>query len=294
MIETRKDLIAQNDGRQLYNTISKANTLFESGKDSNLMLINNKITFYILLVKNPNEAVLDSRFVRFISDINKEKVKNIRIGAETEVNLDEVVAKVISFSREGTQHNDGRHLDWEHIGRSACTFGKRARTMDFMLGAIDVQRKQIKRNQSARVVKNKEDLVTVASLQQEDIEKQENETSNCVNTIMAILEETGPINYYKFVTNPNSFSQTVENIFYVSFLARKGCAGIDVSSGQPIISSRTPNTVDTLEDVESKKQIIIGISQEDYRNIISTYNITSTSIPTREKKTATANGNGWY
>lgn len=237
---------------------------------------------------------MDSRFVRFISDINKEKVKNIKIGVETEVNLDEVVAKVISFSREGTRHDDGRHLDWEHIGRSACTFGKRARTMDFMLGAIDVQRKQIKRNQSVRVVKNKEDLVTVASLQQEDIEKQENETSNCVNTIMAILKKVGPMNYYKFVTNPNSFSQTVENIFYVSFLARKGCAGIDVSSGQPIISSRLPNTVDTLEDVESKKQIIIGISQEDYRNIISTYNITSTSIPTREKKTATANGNGWY
>ncbi|KAI8646040.1 Nse4 C-terminal-domain-containing protein [Parasitella parasitica] len=273
--ETRKELVAHNDGQRLYNTISKANTLFES-------------------VKNPNEALLDSKLVRFITDINKEKIKNINIGADTEVSLDEVVAKIRKFSREGTQHDEDRHLDWEHIGKGACTFGKRAHTMDFMLGAIGVQRKQVKRTHSARIVKNKEDLVTVAKLQQGDIEKQENETSKCVNSIFTVLKEVGPINYFKFVTNPTSFSQTVENIFYVSFLARRGNAGIDVSSGQPVISVREQVNVEEIEDAVSKKQIIIGISIDDFQNIISTYNITSTVIPTRPRSDAEANRSGWY
>ncbi|KAL7309158.1 hypothetical protein PS15m_011272 [Mucor circinelloides] len=271
--EARKELIAQDDGVKLYNTIAKTNILFES-------------------VKNPNEAVLDSRFVRTIADIHKDKAKNINFGAENEVNLDEVVSKVVSFARRGRE--DERHLDWKHVGQTACTFGKRARTMDFMLGALGVQRKQIKRTQNARVVKNKDDLVTPATLQSEDIEKQENETAKCVNNIFNVLKEKGPMNYFKFVTNPTSFSQTVENIFYVSFLARKGIAGIDVSSGQPIISVQRAVNVESLEDVVAKKQIIMGITIQEFEAIISTYNITSPTIPTREQQVTVASGSGWY
>lgn len=141
------------------------------------------------LVKNPNEAVLDSRFMRFVSDINNEKVKNIKIGAATEVNLDEITAKIITMSRSGAHHMEDRYLDWEHIGKTACTFGKRAYTMDSILSKIGAQHKQIKRSQSSRVTKNKEDLVIVATLNEENIEKQENETSKCVNNIMKILQE---------------------------------------------------------------------------------------------------------
>lgn len=250
------------------------------------------LTSLLAPVKNPVEAVLDSRFVRTIADIYKDKAKNANFGAENEVNLDEVVAKVVSFANQARENS--RHLDWEHVGQTACTFGKRARTMDFMLGALGVQRKQIKRTQNARIVKNKEDLVQVATLQSEDIEKQKNETAKCVNNIFNILKEKGPMNYFKFVTNPTSFSQTVENIFYVSFLARKGIAGIDVSSGQPIVSVQEAVLIESLEDVVAKKQIIMGITIQEFHAIIETYNITSSTIPTRQQHAAVASGSGWY
>lgn len=106
----------------------------------------------------------------------------------------------------------------------------------------------------------------------------------------------------------------MENIFYVSFLVRRSVVQIDVSSGQPIlcklfvtiyqnytskiksflIALHDPPNVDDLDDVISKKQIIMGIDIKDWKDIISTYNITKSYIPTRALKETVATGKGWY
>lgn len=127
-----------------------------------------------------------------------------------------------------------------------------------------------------------------------DIKEQENETSNNVNAIYQILSQVSPVNYFKFVTNPESFSQTVENIFYVSFLARSGVVGISTDSGQPILDLREAPNVMNIEDVVNKKQIIMGIDIKDWKEIIKTYNITESYIPTRQFKQNVATGTEWY
>ncbi|KAI8380268.1 Nse4 C-terminal-domain-containing protein [Blakeslea trispora] len=274
-IERRRELVAQDNGDKLYRIISKSNILFEN-------------------VKNTQEAVLDSRFMAITADINTQKVKNMSIGQENEISLDEFVSKIITASGDGPKHLDDERLDWEHLGKIATRFSKKAHTTDFLLGPLRVEKKQVNRAKTTRVTKNKEDLVRPQQLKEGDIAKQENETSKNVNTIYKILTEVEPINYFRFVTNPESFSQTVENIFYVSFLARSGVVGIDDSTGQPILGLRQVHTVESIDDVISKKQLVMGIDMKDFREIIDTYGITESVIPTRERVEAVARGNGWY
>ena len=52
-----------------------------------------------------------------------------------------------------------------------------------------------------------------------------------------LKRQNGPMNFFEFVINPDSFSQSVENIFYLSFLIRDGKAKIfiDEKDGQPYV-----------------------------------------------------------
>jgi hypothetical protein len=61
------------------------------------------------------------------------------------------------------------------------------------------------------------------------------------------LSENGAVDFYYFVINPQSFGQTVENIFYVSFLIREGKFKIEVASnGLPHLSkSKSPPILTT-------------------------------------------------
>ncbi|KAI8992467.1 Nse4 C-terminal-domain-containing protein, partial [Pilobolus umbonatus] len=268
----KRELTINDSGEKLQNTLVKTNVLYED-------------------VKNIQEATLDSKLLVLSADINVQKAKSIRIGGAADFDIDEFVSKVTSAGRT---NNEEEFINWEIIGKKALHFGKRAPAIDFLLGPLSFEKKQPKKMKMTRLIRNKKDMVTPTQLQEEDIQQRENETSTNVNNIYRILSQTGPINYFKFVTNPQSFSQTVENIFYVSFLARKAVVGIDIENGQPILSIKAQPNVDKVENVVSKKQIVMGIDIKDWKDIIETYEITEPLIPTRHRKETQISSTGWY
>ena len=115
------------------------------------------------------------------------------------------------------------------------------------------------------------------------------------------LKAVEPVPFYQFVINPRSFSQTVENLFYVSFLIRDCKVAVsrfedEGEDGLLLIETAEPPTVDMQQESDGQYQRIQNILQfdmDDWRTLISKYQITGSMIADR-KPVATETTESWY
>lgn len=171
-----------------------------------------------------------------------------------------------SDDEDGSEDEDGSSgdmMNWSHLGRYACIPSVRRPALPgFLLGPLSVQkkaRKVVTRTAPLRVrdlqevrpeVLNKEDLATnekqdltaicnkiLRRLKQvqesaiEEVQDINDDPSKDDDDLDAAMErlgltEKGHIDLVRFCINPRSFGQTVENMFYVSFLIREGAVEV--------------------------------------------------------------------
>ncbi|KAI1417293.1 hypothetical protein F5Y13DRAFT_152418 [Hypoxylon sp. FL1857] len=229
--------------------------------------------------------------------------------------------------------DEGDMFNWEHLGRFACLPNiKRPATPGFLLGPLSAEvkkRKIVKRSApfrpdnlretrpevlDAEAVQRteKNDLTTICSkilqrlsqVQAEAQEVVENAVEHGASDEDAQrlmdrygLRDTGGIDLFKFVVNPHSFGQTVENMFYVSFLIRDGRIKIDFDSNElPAL-----HPVDREEETGAskhraqKQQGVFSIDMKLWREIIEAFNITEPIIEHRTEQSHQGPGSrGWY
>lgn len=174
-------------------------------------------------------------------------------------------------------NESGDQKDWAHLGQYACIPSVRRPALPgFLIGPLSVQkkvRKVVIRTAPLRVKDLKE--VRPEVLDTEDIAKNEKNdlTLICKNILTRLrrvqdsgkaklttaqqddsiddeeldrmvdelgMTDTGNVDLVRFCINPRSFGQTVENMFYVSFLIREGQIAVHhEENGLPSLSKLT-------------------------------------------------------
>lgn len=106
------------------------------------------------------------------------------------------------------------------------------------LGPLYIEQKVRQVTKRAKLEKNKADERKPQEIKEADMRRDENETSKNVHAIKKLLDDiVDPVNLFKFVINPNDFGQSVENLFYLSFLIRDATCALEYTEGtlEPVI-----------------------------------------------------------
>eukprot|EP00842_Homolaphlyctis_polyrhiza_P001374 jgi/Hompol1/2237/HPOL_002159-RA len=283
-----------------------------------------------LKVKAPQDAALDSCALLQLAEISADKIQRMKLDSGS-FDIEDFVGKValklrgreqmLDAKADGLQTSDnqndaGKHehehehdldrgtaeeqfreMQWERLTPQLLRLSNRPLLSGFMYGAIAVQIKQReKRQRTARLVKDPSKLRRPEELQEDDIVQQENETSASVQMLYTLLNTVEPIPFFRFILNPNSFSQSVENLFHLSFLIRDGLASLeqDDNDGELMLSTDSEPTEQDIQEGTVKIQQIMNFDMNMWEDAVKAYGIVDSIIPHR-KPVSNRNDDGkWY
>ncbi|KAK9390785.1 Nse4 C-terminal-domain-containing protein [Lipomyces mesembrius] len=279
-------------------------------------------------VKQTHEAVLDSSLLVITGEMAYQKVRNFKLGSSVDFDLDDFVIRVKKFLYGDRDRNENGAEDseddvdgfaeddtqaWGKLGKMASGVLLRPATHEFLAAHAEPRapRAPAQRTQGLGLSRNKADLVRPEVIQESSIVRQENNTATSVIMVKTVMEMLQlPVNAFELILNPESFSQSVENMFYLSFLVRDGIVSLDEDENGVLMASliempdeNDPEYRQKVEDIrrrrdEGQKQTVFELDYESWRMLIEAFDIKRSHIPTRATVQSVTNSSGagslWY
>uniref|UniRef100_A0A8H7Y965 Non-structural maintenance of chromosomes element 4 n=1 Tax=Psilocybe cubensis TaxID=181762 RepID=A0A8H7Y965_PSICU len=280
-------------------------------------------------VKEPQEAILDSRFFVMATSIGAQKARAMKSGTGT-FNVDNFITSLVRYmgrsDSENLQLDDsdsdddghfGPALDWDGIGRKCMAKSRRVPATGFMyvllnldfvcwvlhsylydrLGPLSVVHRKRARKSRSKLEKNQADRRKPQELGEENILRSENETTNNMAIMEGVLKffnvyANNPKNLFELVINPTNFAHSVENLFYLSFLVRDGKVHLESRDGEPVVFLQDPGSTQNTESTK-RKQMVLELDNETWKRAIQVFNIDRPFIPERPPVEAKL-GDEWY
>ena len=132
----------------------------------------------------------------------------------------------------------------------------------------------------------------------------------------AHLASNGDVSLFEFAINPDSFGQTVENLFYISFLIREGSLAVAKDDdGLPTLSrlfpllkfrsflkhansfsepSQSRSLSEQREQNVSKHQAVFSLDWATWQGLVEAFQIEDPLIPHRDDEHEAVTARGWY
>ncbi|XP_033633644.1 non-structural maintenance of chromosomes element 4 homolog A-like isoform X1 [Asterias rubens] len=291
--KNREELISP-DSNGLSETLRRADNLFTQ----------------VAKIKCSREAALDSGLMLLVSSLGKERAQKLHTDFNT-FEPTEFAEKLITFMSDRRIRNDQGDRNapfpkegWSKLGQTAKSCFRRAPAFHFILGSFERgECPAKKKKQTANRQKEKDSGPAVVPKQLVSMEKSHQEvTTEEVERMLGILHQVtsfnqddpsnvDPVSLFEFVINPHSFSQTVENIFHLSFLVKDGHAELKLDPDWlPIIIPKMPYMEGQTKERVDRKQIMMTLHMTQWKEIIEVFEIREPLIPTRAEPSEGVNG----
>lgn len=173
--------------------------------------------------------------------------------------------------------------DWRKLGDVFWLLGAAPVPLTFLNGPLATQRRRVAprtRTVDDTLSRDKTTARNVSAAELQD--NPENSTANMVKLVYAVLSQTSPeepVNLYRFFINPQLFSQSVENLFYTSFLVRDAKLQLSLGAdGVPYIQ------IASSDEIDENAHIVHQVATFTYlawQNLIQQYEIEESYIPHR-------------
>ncbi|ODV93771.1 hypothetical protein PACTADRAFT_35523 [Pachysolen tannophilus NRRL Y-2460] len=192
-------------------------------------------------------------------------------------------------------------FNWGKLSSLYFKHSFQAPTIDFLLGPLEIEQKPRR-----QVVRERDYLKTgqavkptqiAASDFKHDTDKDTYSASIKCFDIIKKKQSGRKMNLFKFFINPKSFSQSIENLFYTSFLINNNRLILDKDkNGIPTIQEVTKENVAELPQYFSKNgnaassktiektHLIFRMEYDTWQKLIETYNITESFLGDRSER----------
>lgn len=255
-----------------------------SGVDSDKFnSIINEVESLHQLVQKPREQVADAEA---LLDITSTLVSSVKAHGNEGITPSDLVNSLVrDFGRQGgasSSTEDGNNsVSWNDIGLAVSHVFRRAPGCTTMLGPMNtepkqrkaiVQRKRVRPTEKARP----EELEDTGTEERTDTDKN-------MATMFHILKKNRRARLENVVLNRNSFAQTVENLFALSFLVKDGRAEITVNEkGWHTVSPRNAPAADDVTSGEvSYSHFVFRFDFRDWKLMLDSVKVGEELMPHR-------------
>jgi len=276
--------------RELYEKLSKNREKYAAGGDGeDIAAIIQDANRVLSDVRGTQEAMEDAKMFKLLCQTVREMSEDTNTN-EKKFHLDEFA--MLLGNRMNARREEGGQV---HVTkRQLVTFGEqvarkfnRAPTLTFISEAINTEAPDSKpKEKKTKRVQNERDKIVTKTVIHEKNQVTEQKTDRLVNSTRDILQNIykqggkKPVGYFDFVIDPDSFGNTVENMFHVSFLVKQRvvCLKVDDEVGLPFLEPVSGGRGGGGDEGVVKNQAVISISYQDWSELKDALDISKAAI----------------